>query len=354
LFLHERDGKVKRKIVVGILAVVCLVTALASAAPAVGATKEVEMTAVMLSNGKMLSASAYRVGDALYLPLRASAEAFGLVVNWQSKPAAALVKTSYENEVVTLLIGEDAILINSSTYVPGFFFTDTLGLTLNISKNKIELAGKVGDDKASLYRQFRFDNDAEGFEPIFADYMLDSYGLDKYEMASDYKKIPVTGAESYGLYIASHNRSDDIFMGYVKEISGLAANTAYTFQIDFRLATEVEGGGMGIGGSAGESVYVKAGVTAEYPRLGTAPDGAERILNVDTGIQARDGKDLIVIGNVTKPDGSAGGFAFKEMSAECSATTDADGRAYLIIGTDSGFEGFTEYYLDDITLLCLL
>ena len=216
----------------------------------------------------------------------------------------------------------------------------------------------VGDrdngKKTILSIEFRFDNDTEGFEPIFADFpldgLLDSDGNDAYQMTYDRKMIPVPGAESYGLYISSINRSDDVFMGYVKEISGLTANAIYTFQISFKLATDVEEGLFGVGGAPGESVYVKAGVTTEYPIVATAPDGHERILNVDKGNQSQGGKDLVVVGDMAKPRGAAQGFVFKNMNVERTATTNAAGQIFLIIGTDSGFEGFTEYYLDDIFL----
>jgi len=210
------------------------------------------------------------------------------------------------------------------------------------------------EDPKIPVREFYFDNDAEGFAPIFADFspwgLSDSEVRDYYQMTYSRKMIPVKEAESYGLYIASMNRSDDIFMGYVKEISGLTANTKYTFQISFKLATDVEAGLSGPGGAPGESVFVKVGVATEYPIVGTAPDGSKRILNVDIGIQAHGGRDLVVVGNMAKPVGSTEGFVFKSMSVERVATTNSAGQIFLIIGTDSGYEGFTEYYLDDIIL----
>ena len=198
-----------------------------------------------------------------------------------------------------------------------------------------------------------FDEDTQGFEAVFADYSIDSDGLEKYEMESRYAEIPVVGEESYGLYIASHNRSDDMFMGYMKELSGFEANTEYTFDISFKIATNVEGGLIGIGGSPGEAVFVKAGLARECPTIGTADDGVERFINIDIGNQSQGGNDVVVVGDMAKPDGAGEGFVFKEMNVGCTVTTNGDGCLYLIIGTDSGFEGFTEYYLDDITILCM-
>ncbi len=55
---------------------------------------------------------------------------------------------------------------------------------------------------------FSFDADAEGFEPVFADYHDDGSSLASYEMQALHREIPVKGRESMGLYIAGHNRSE--------------------------------------------------------------------------------------------------------------------------------------------------
>lgn len=210
---------------------------------------------------------------------------------------------------------------------------------------------------------FSFDADAEGFEPIFADYHDDGSSLASFEMQALHREIPVKGRESMGLYIAGHNRSDDLFMGYVKRLDGLRGNQAYTFSVSFKLATNVGGGDMaGIGGSPGSSVYVKGGVSTLKPEIALS-NGIYR-LNIDIGAQSEGGKDMQMLGNMEKPpptaeagaegSGEAAGFEYKDFSFAAQAETDSSGGAYLIIGTDSGFEGFTEYYLDDITVTAVL
>ena len=39
-------------------------------------------------------------------------------------------------------------------------------------------------------------------------------------------------------------------------------------------------------------------------------------------------------------------------SVTVTATTDENGCAYLIIGTESGFEGRTEYFIDNVGVTC--
>ena len=198
---------------------------------------------------------------------------------------------------------------------------------------------------------FDFEESEEDFEAIFSDYHDDGNNYESYEMKSDYTTIPVKDISSKGLYIASHNRSDDIFMGYIKEITGLSKDQSYTFDISFKLATNIEAGGFGIGGSPGAAVYIKAGVVSEKPEMEKDDVGVLRFTNIDTGSQASGGEDLLHLGNIEKPEENwVEGYMFKSFSTSVTATTNSNGSVYLIIGSDSGFEGFTEYYIDDVSI----
>lgn len=199
---------------------------------------------------------------------------------------------------------------------------------------------------------YDFNQNDCGFKAVFADYHNDGNNYESYEMKSDYRTIPVSGSESKGLYICSFNRSDDMFMGYVKRLEGLNANTEYQFSITFKLATNVAAGGFGIGGDPSDSVYVKTGIMSKEPAIEKDLAGNFRFSNIDMGHQSQGGENANVVGNLAKPDGNDDNrFAFKEFSTVIKATADANGSVYLLIGTDSGFEGFTEYYIDDITVV---
>ncbi len=199
---------------------------------------------------------------------------------------------------------------------------------------------------------FNFEQSEEDFEAVFSDYHDDGNNYETYEMQSDYTDIPIKDISSKGLYIASSNRSDDMFMGYMKEIAGLPENQSYNFDISFKLATKVDAGGFGIGGSPGSAVYIKAGITSEKPEIKKDDNEVYRFTNLDTGSQASGGKDLLLIGNMEKPEEDwVEGFMFKSFSASVTATTNNNGSVYLVIGSDSGFEGFTEYYIDDVSIV---
>lgn len=197
---------------------------------------------------------------------------------------------------------------------------------------------------------YNFEKDDAGFTPIFSDYP-DSEGSDEfYELRHEYAEIPIEGAGK-GLFISGNNHSDDLFMGYVKKIDGFSPNTAYRFDVCFKLATDVDGGMMGIGGAPGEAVSVKCGIVTTEPRseVNKAESGNTYRMNIDTGKQHNGGKDMVLVGDIAKtmswyPEQ----YEFKEFQTGFDVTTNENGEVWLIIATDSGFEGTTSYYLDDI------
>lgn len=200
--------------------------------------------------------------------------------------------------------------------------------------------------------KFDFNSDDGGFVPIFSDYP-DQDGVEEfYEFQYAHKEVPVPGAGK-GMFISGNNHSDDLFMGYVKKLDGFAPARTYHFTVSFKLATNVEGGLVGVGGSPGEGVFVKCGITTMEPRSSVLEPGAGEYfrMNIDTGAQANGGKDMVVVGNMTKAENNhPGEYEFKEFQAEFEVASNTCGEVYLIIATDSGFEATTSYYLDDIVV----
>lgn len=196
---------------------------------------------------------------------------------------------------------------------------------------------------------FDFEKDNGGFTPIFADYPAGD-GVDEfYELKYGHETVPIDGAGK-GLFISGNNHSDDLFMGYYKELTGFVPGRLYSFQVSFKLATSVDGGLIGVGGSPGSSVIVKGGVAMERPER--TPDKlAHYRLNLGKGNQGTGGVDLAVLGNMEKVETlKPGAYEWKEFSFETRARADAQGRLWLMLGTDSGFEATSSYYLDDIAL----
>ena len=192
--------------------------------------------------------------------------------------------------------------------------------------------------------EFSFDSDAEGWMVGFADLPID-YDQSIYELDHDHRPLP-DGLEGRGIYVQGHNRSDDLFMFLKRRIDGLRPNTAYAVSMSIDLATNVSAGLIGIGGSPGESVFVKAGASTAEP---VAEEDSNQYfrMNIDKGNQARGGESMVVLGNVAHPDVANREYRIKTLDnadMPLSVATDGEGRVWLIVGTDSGFEGLTRLY----------
>ena len=198
---------------------------------------------------------------------------------------------------------------------------------------------------ASGSARFDFETGDEGFVPIFADYPAGE-GVDEfYELEHSWGAVPVEGAGN-GLCLAGNNHSDDLFMGWYRELSGLPAGVPCVFRISFRIATNVEGGQFGVGGSPGSSVYVKTGIADAEPAR-TADDLGTYRLNIDKGNQGADGPDMRLVGDLTKFDSRIlNAYEWKDFSVTVTAVPDENGRVWLALGTDSGFESLSRWWLD--------
>ena len=196
---------------------------------------------------------------------------------------------------------------------------------------------------------FTFDDDAEGWTVGFADLPAD-YDQSIYELDHEHRPLP-GGLEGNGIYVQGHNRSDDLFMFLMKRVGGLQPSATYAVSMSVDLATNVAAGLIGIGGSPGESVYVKAGASAVEP--GTAMDSIGHLrMNIDKGNQSQGGASMVVIGNVAHSDVTGREYRIKTLGNDgrpLTVETDGEGRVWLIVGTDSGFEGLTTLYYDRIT-----
>jgi hypothetical protein len=197
-----------------------------------------------------------------------------------------------------------------------------------------------------------FDAD-EGWQGDFADYPEgDSVS---YELAYGHDLLPANlnaNLITRGLYISGKNESDDLFMFVKKKISGLRPNTTYLLLFNVRFASEAPTGAVGIGGAPGESVYLKAGASVTEPKK-LLEAGMYR-MNIDKGNQDEEGESMINLGHIGV---SANTTQFTVISRNNTSanpvqiTTNNSGEIWLIIGTDSGYEGTTRLYYTQIDVL---
>lgn len=201
-----------------------------------------------------------------------------------------------------------------------------------------------------------FQTGTDGWTAGFADFPPADAEI--YELQAGVRPLPAPlDSTRRGFYIAGHNRSDDLFMFLKRPVDGLVPGVVYRVRFQLDLATNAGSGCVGIGGAPGESVYLKAGATTREPV--TVQQNGYLRMSIDKGEQQGSGSAMATIGDVANGSNRCDGdapFRLKSITSDTDRTTtpprradlraaaDGSGRLWLIVGTDSGFEGLTRLY----------
>jgi hypothetical protein len=216
-------------------------------------------------------------------------------------------------------------------------------------------AGAAGDSsfEGSVERTWNFDSDSEGWSGEFSDYPEGEE--DFYELDFAQAALPAELGDGGGLRLGGDNHSDDLFMYLSHRLDGLKPSASYALDVEVDIGTNAPSDCGGIGGSPGPSVHFKIGASAREPESSVDSQGILR-LNLDKGNQSTDGADLKRVGDIGNtlvcPDP-----LYQRKTLELSdfaVTAAADGSLWLVVGTDSGFEGETILYYDRISVTLTL
>jgi hypothetical protein len=196
---------------------------------------------------------------------------------------------------------------------------------------------------------FDFSAGYQGWTGDFADYPIEDSLFMELEFNRSALPSPLDTGK-YALMISGNNHSDDLFMFIRRKITGLMPNKIYKLLIEIELASDAPTNAMGIGGSPGESVFLKAGASLMEPRK-VQSEGYYR-MNIDKSNQAMPGADMDTIGHVGVSDTTNTFTLINRTNAShlFSFSTDNEGSAWVCIGTDSGFEGTTTLFYNKISL----
>lgn len=202
-----------------------------------------------------------------------------------------------------------------------------------------------------LIYTFTFSNDTEQWTGGFADYPVGEEDFFNLEFGRSSLPSPLDESR-HALRIAGDNRSDDLFMFIKRKIDGLSPSANYSLRLEIELASDSPQDAVGIGGGPGTSVFLKAGAVTEEPvpviiEEAGFEDGYYR-MNIDRGNQSQGGDDMPVIGDIAHSNETFEYTLIQRSLENFTLQTNELGELWLVIGTDSGFEGRTTLYYSEI------
>lgn len=196
-----------------------------------------------------------------------------------------------------------------------------------------------------------FSDSTSGWVGDFADYPIDSTG---YHLHAKLDTLPINlnpDSTKKAIRISGINGNDDLFMFIKRKVAGLRKNTTYEVLFNVRFASNVPTGVVD-DEAPGENVYVKVGASTIEPEKEIVGDSYR--LNIDKGDQEEGGENMVVIGHVgVAPTTNKYTLIVRNNSSKNAvyATTNETGELWLIVGTDSDFEGQTTLYYTQIDVL---
>jgi hypothetical protein len=208
--------------------------------------------------------------------------------------------------------------------------------------NNQTLNGKIFTDD--------FTAGTDGWIGDFADYPTDSTQTPQYQLEFIHTVLPDPLNTSDGaLKQSGINRSDDLFMFIKKKITGLEPGRNYTVDLKVDFASNAADNMVGVGGAPGEGVTIKAGAVSIEPiKIANTIENYYR-MNIDKSNQSQSGMDMKVIGNFANGT-DLNVYKIKQLntSAPLDVRASQQGEIWLVIGTDSGFEGKTTIFYNSI------
>lgn len=198
-----------------------------------------------------------------------------------------------------------------------------------------------------LIVEYEFEENPENWLGGFSDYPAGEEEF--YELDFDYQTLPAPlDTTKRALMISGNNHSDDLFMFIYRRVENLFPNSEYDVTFDITLASNAPDESFGVGGSPATSVYLKVGAL-NYKPFTEVGDQGYYWLNLDKGNQSQDGDNMMNLGNIANgTDEFEYALINRTNEAPFRFQTGPEGDAWIIIGTDSGFEATTTLFYDRI------
>jgi hypothetical protein len=250
--------------------------------------------------------------------------------------------------------------LTSEVYAPGVglvrrSITTIRGeVTFDLIYARVNGAAQVSKS-GEIVVKYDFHRGSKGWLAGFADYDRRTSDL---RMLAELRPLPdEVSRNRSGFYLQSMNRSDDLFMYLKKQVGyedGIAPNQTYLVWFEIRFSSNAPTGCVGVGGSPGDAVYLKAGGSTDEPV--TKLEGSGMLhASIDKGQQSVGGLEAGLVGTIANGTACEGsGWPYISVSKEYAhphpVRTDERGSFWLSVGTDSAYEGLTGLYVESITV----
>ncbi|HEX3760860.1 MAG TPA: hypothetical protein VHW23_19310 [Kofleriaceae bacterium] len=195
-----------------------------------------------------------------------------------------------------------------------------------------------------------------GWKALFSDFAPDM--TESMELEAGVRHLPPElGRPETGYYIQSHNRSDDVFMLLYRHLGvrdGVSPGATYIVRFRITMASDAPAGCSGIGGAPAEAVTLKVGAAHHEPRVVIDDRTGLFRVTIDKGNQAEGGKEMSVAGDIANgaDPSQCNAHRFRTFTRThqhpTPVTATATGDLWLLVGTDSGYEGLTRLYYERI------
>lgn len=196
-----------------------------------------------------------------------------------------------------------------------------------------------------------FNQGIDGWTPGVADYYDDDAPS---ETGFGWSKLPPgSNLSGNGYYLTSHNNSDNVMTYAKRQYGGFVAGAKYKLTFAMSHATDASLDCMGAGGSRGASIYMVVAASGEEPKTVKQANGEYR-LNLDRGNNAESGTQGKVLGLLGSEQLECGGGGWAKVTRQSdeaiAVTADKDGKLWIVLGSDSGFESANAFYLLSATV----
>ncbi|SMO97108.1 hypothetical protein [Gracilimonas mengyeensis] len=203
------------------------------------------------------------------------------------------------------------------------------------------------DDTAKMIFEYDFRQQPAEWEAFFTNYNVG--WEEKMELSSEYRNLPEPlDSQDSGHYISAVNNSDDVKMLFRKQVDGLEANTTYKVAFEVSFATSAPSGCVGIGGAPGEAVKIIADASTTQPQPILNEEKDYYLLNIEQQNDPQQWYQNVIMGHIANSRECEEGeqYEIKTLQSDqhTTVTSDENGRAWLLFGSRSGFEGETELY----------